>query len=86
MLFFSKGKKCICGEDNKVYYYEPIPLYKLIKNKPLEYAHFKEFLKCYKERKITPHSYLVSIKELEERNAKNPNLREEKPCVKSKKF
>ncbi|MCW1332579.1 SAM-dependent DNA methyltransferase, partial [Campylobacter jejuni] len=38
--------------------------------------------KIYKERKITPHSYLVSIKELEERNydlsAKNPNSKEEK--------
>lgn len=82
VLFFSKGKRSICGEDDKVYYYELIPPFKLTKNKPLEYAHFEEFLKIYKERKITPHSYLVSIKELEERNydlsAKNPNSKEEK--------
>lgn len=82
MLFFSKGKRSICKDDENVYYYELIPPYKLTKNKPLEYAHFEEFLKCYKERKITPYSYLVSKKELEERNydlsAKNPNLKEEK--------
>ncbi|TBR78826.1 SAM-dependent DNA methyltransferase [Campylobacter novaezeelandiae] len=82
VLFFSKGKSCICSDDDKVYYYELIPPFKLTKNKPLEYAHFKEFLKCYKERKITANSWLVSKKELEERNydlsAKNPNLKEEK--------
>ncbi len=65
-----------------MYYYELIPPYKLTKNKPLEYAHFKEFLKCYKERKITANSWLLSKKELEERNynlsAKNPNVKEEK--------
>lgn len=81
VLFFSKGKKCICEGDG-VYYYELIPPYKLTKNKPLEYAHFKEFLKYYKERKITANSWLVSKKELEERNydlsAKNPNSKEEK--------
>ncbi len=81
VLFFSKSKKCICEGDG-VYYYELIPPYKLTKNKPLEYAHFKEFLKCYKERKITANSWLVSKKELEERNydlsAKNPNVKEEK--------
>lgn len=82
VLFFSKGKSCICSDDDKVYYYELMLPFKLTKNKPLEYAHFKEFLECYKERKITPHSYLVSIKELKERNydlsAKNPNAKEEK--------
>ncbi|TBR81743.1 SAM-dependent DNA methyltransferase [Campylobacter novaezeelandiae] len=82
VLFFSKGKSCICSDDDKVYYYELIPPFKLTKNKPLEYAHFKEFLKCYKERKITANSWLVSKKEFEERNydlsAKNPNLKEEK--------
>ncbi len=80
-MFFSKGKSCICSDDDKVYYYELIPPFKLTKNKPLEYAHFKEFLECYKERKITPHSYLISIKELEKRNydlsAKNPNAKKE---------
>lgn len=54
----------------------------MTKNKPLEYTHLQEFLKCYKERKITANSYLVSKKELEERNydlsAKNPNVKEEK--------
>ncbi|EAJ5687128.1 type I restriction-modification system subunit M [Campylobacter lari] len=83
VLFFSKGQRSICGEnDENVYYYELIPPFKLTKNKPLEYAHFDEFLKCYKERKITPNSYLVSKKELKERNydlsAKNPNTKEEK--------
>ncbi len=72
----------INSKKYKFRYYELIPPFKLTKNKPLEYAHFEEFLKIYKERKITPHSYLVSIKELEERNydlsAKNPNSKEEK--------
>lgn len=83
VLFFSKGLNSILkANDDKVYYYELIPPYKLTKNKPLEYAHFKKFLKCYKERKITANSWLVSKKELEERNydlsAKNPNVKEEK--------
>lgn len=52
VLFFSKGVRSILnGQDSSVYYYELIPPYKLIKNKPLEYAHFKEFLECYKEEK-----------------------------------
>lgn len=52
VLFFSKGLNSILKtNDDKVYYYELIPPYKLTKNKPLEYAHFKEFLKCYKEKK-----------------------------------
>lgn len=83
VLFFSKGLNSILkANDDKVYYYELTPPYKLTKNKPLEYAHFKEFLKCYKERKITANSWLLSKKELEERNydlsAKNPNVKEEK--------
>lgn len=81
VLFFSKGKKCICEGDG-VYYYELIPPFKLTKNKPLEYSHFKDFLKCYKDRKITPNSYIVSLEELRNRNydlsAKNPNTKEEK--------
>ncbi|CAM2915115.1 type I restriction-modification system subunit M [Helicobacter burdigaliensis] len=83
VLFFSKGVRSILeGQDSSVYYYELIPPYKLTKNKPLEYAHFREFLECYKERKITPHSYLVSLESLRARNydlsAKNPNAKEEK--------
>ncbi|TWO26066.1 class I SAM-dependent DNA methyltransferase [Campylobacter insulaenigrae] len=81
VLFFSKGQKCICDGDG-VYYYELIPPFKLTKNKPLEYSHLQEFLTCYKERKITQNSYIVSLEELEERNydlsAKNPNVKEEK--------
>lgn len=65
-----------------MYYYELIPPYKLTKNKPLEYTHFDEFLKCYKDRKIMANSYLVSLEELKNRNydlsAKNPNIKEEK--------
>lgn len=84
VLFFSQGERKITNaKDTNVYYYELIPPYKLTKNKPLEYAHFKEFLECYKERKITPNSYLVSLEELRARNydlsAKNPNTKTEKP-------
>ncbi|MBZ7928569.1 N-6 DNA methylase [Campylobacter molothri] len=83
VLFFSKGLRSIIDEKTKdVYYYELIPPYKLTKNKPLEYTHFDEFLKCYKDRKITANSYLVSLEELKNRNydlsAKNPNVKEEK--------
>ena len=47
MCFFSlKVKNVFAGEDNKVYYYELIPPFKLTKNKLLEYAHFEEYLKC----------------------------------------
>ncbi|KAB0478852.1 N-6 DNA methylase, partial [Pseudomonas vancouverensis] len=42
VLFFSKGLNSILkANDDKVYYYELIPPYKLTKKKPLEYAHFK---------------------------------------------
>ncbi|MBZ7947162.1 N-6 DNA methylase [Campylobacter sp. RM10541] len=83
VLFFSKGLRSIIDEKTKdVYYYELIPPYKLTKNKPLEYTHFDEFLKCYKDRKITANSYLVSLEELKNRNydlsAKNSNVKEEK--------
>ncbi|MFG5109181.1 N-6 DNA methylase, partial [Campylobacter lari] len=86
VLFFSKGVRSILkGQDSSVYYYELIPPYKLTKNKPLEYAHFKEFLECYKERKITPHSYLVSLESLRARNydlsAKNPNANKEEKAL-----
>lgn len=81
VLFFSLGKRFL-NDSDEVYYYELVPPYKLTKNKPLEYEHFKDFLACVKERKITESSWLVSKSELAYKNydlsAKNPNIKEEK--------
>lgn len=81
VLFFSLGKRFLNYSD-EVYYYELVPPYKLTKNKPLEYEHFKDFLSCIKERKITDNSWLVSKSELASKNydlsAKNTNVKEEK--------
>ena len=81
VLFFSLGKRFL-NDSDEVYYYELVPPYKLTKNKPLEYEHFKDFLVCVKECKITENSWLVSKSELALKNydlsAKNPNIKEEK--------
>ena len=44
VLFFDRK-----GSTTEIFYYEVNPPYKLTKNKPLLYEHFKEFLEIWKE-------------------------------------
>ena len=70
VLFFERK-----GSTKEIFYYELTPPYKLTKNKPLLYDHFKEFLEVYKERKITKNSWIVDVNDIKEYDisAKNPN-------------
>ena len=70
VLFFDRK-----GSTNEIFYYELTPPYKLTKNKPLQYEHFKEFLAIWKERKITENSWIVNVNDIKDYDisAKNPN-------------
>lgn len=70
VLFFERK-----GMTSDIYYYEINPPYKLTKNKPILYEHFKEFLECYKERKLTDNSWILHLNDIKEYDisAKNPN-------------
>jgi type I restriction enzyme M protein len=70
VLFFDRK-----GSTSDIYYYEVNPPYKLTKNKPILYEHFKEFLDSWKERKLTDNSWIVQVNDIKEYDisAKNPN-------------
>ncbi len=70
VLFFDRK-----GSTTEIFYYEVNPPYKLTKNKPLLYEHFKEFLEIWKERKITQNSWMVNVNDIKDYDisAKNPN-------------
>jgi len=70
VLFFDRN-----GSTSDIYYYEVNPPYKLTKNKPITYEHFKEFLECWKDRKLTENSWIVNVETIEDFDisAKNPN-------------
>jgi len=69
-LFFDRN-----GSTSDIYYYEVNPPYKLTKNKPIIYEHFKEFLECWRDRKLTDNSWIVNVNDIKDFNisAKNPN-------------
>ena len=73
VLFFDRS-----GATSDIYYYEVNPPYKLTKNKPILFEHFKDFLDCWRERKLTDNSWVVTISDVKEYDisAKNPNKRE----------
>ena len=58
IIFFDRN-----GSTSEIYYYEVNPPYKLTKNKPLNYGHFKDFLECWKDKKITKNSWIVNLDE-----------------------
>jgi len=66
------------GSTQDIYYYEVNPPYKLTKNKPINIDHFKEFLSVWKDRKITPNSWIVNLSDIKDFDisAKNPNKNE----------
>jgi len=70
VLFFDRK-----GSTSDIFYYKVNPPYKLTKNKPINYEHFKEFLELWEERKETENSWVVNVDEIKEFDisAKNPN-------------
>lgn len=69
IIFFDKTTS-----TSEIWYYEVTPPYKLTKNKPITYEHFKEFLQLYPHRTDSDHSWTVKVTELEDfdLSAKNP--------------
>ena len=70
VLFFDRN-----GSTSDIFYYEVNPPYKLTKNKPIRYEHFKEFLDVWEDRTLTDNSWLVNINDIKDFDisAKNPN-------------
>ena len=70
VLFFERK-----GRTTDIYYYEVKPPYKLTKNKPIQYEHFKKFLEVWRERKLTDNSWIVNVNDIADYDisAKNPN-------------
>ena len=70
VIFFDRN-----GSTSDIFYYEVNPPYKLTKNKPINYDHFKEFLDVWSDRKITDNSWIVNVNDIKDFDisAKNPN-------------
>lgn len=69
IIFFERS-----GGTSDIWYYEVNPPYKLTKNKPIQYEHLEDFIKCYKKRSKTENSWIVKVKDIEDFDisAKNP--------------
>ncbi len=70
IIFFDRD-----GSTTDIFYYEITPLYKLTKNKPIQFEHFAGFLDIWQERKLTDNSEVVNIADIKDYaiSAKNPN-------------
>ena len=70
VIFFDRD-----GSTQDIFYYEVNPPYKLTKNKPIKYEHFKEFLDIWEKRTLMDNSWIVNITDIKEFDisAKNPN-------------
>ncbi len=70
VVFFDRN-----GSTSDIFYYEVNPPYKLTKNKPIQYEHFKEFLESWESRTLTDNSWIVNINDIKDFDisAKNPN-------------
>jgi len=70
VIFFDRN-----GSTSDIFYYEVNPPYKLTKNKPIQYEHFKEFLDVWEKRELTDNSWIVNINDIKDFDisAKNPN-------------
>jgi type I restriction enzyme M protein len=62
------------GATSDIWFYELVPPYKLTKNKPIQYDHFKEFLDLKYKRTETDNSWLVKVEDIKDYDisAKNP--------------
>ncbi len=70
VIFFDRN-----GSTSDIFYYEVNPPYKLTKNKPIQYEHFKEFLDTWQKRELTDNSWIVHVNDIKDYDiaAKNPN-------------
>jgi type I restriction enzyme M protein len=70
VIFFDRK-----GSTSDIFYYEVNPPYKLTKNKPIQYDHFKEFLDIWEDRKLTDNSWIVNVNDIKDFDisAKNSN-------------
>ncbi len=71
------------GATSDIWFYELIPPYKLTKNKPIQYEHFKQFLELFKSRKETDNSWIVNVNDIKDYDlsAKNPNAEQEEELL-----
>lgn len=62
------------GRTQSIWYYEVNPPYKLTKNKPIQYEHFKEFLDLLPVKGDSENSWTVKVSEISnyDLSAKNP--------------
>ena len=60
-----------------------MPPYKLTKNKPIQFDHFKEFLELYESKKESDNSWLVKVEDIKDYDisAKNPNAAQEEELL-----
>lgn len=70
IIFFDR-----VGSTKDIRFYEVNPERKLTKNKPITFEDMWDFLKCFKDKKITENSWTVNVNDLKEYDlsAKNPN-------------
>jgi len=71
------------GATSDIWYYELIPPYKLTKNKPIQYDHFKQFLELFESRIETDNSWIVNVNDIKDYDlsAKNPNIEQEEELL-----
>ena len=71
------------GATSDIWYYELVPPYKLTKNKPIQFDHFKEFLDLKDKRTETDNSWIVKVEDVKDYDisAKNPNAAEEEELL-----
>jgi len=70
ILFFDRN-----GSTSEIYYYEVNPSHKLTKNKPILFEHFKEFIKCWPDRKLTDNSWIVNVSDVKDYDISAKNLK-----------
>ncbi len=70
VIFFDR-----VGSTKNIRYYEVNLDRKLTKNKPITSEELQDFLKCFKDKKITENSWMVDINDIKDYDlsAKNPN-------------
>jgi len=70
VIFFDRN-----GSTSDIFYYEVNPPYKLTKNKPIQYEHFREFLDVWEDRTLTDNSWIVNINDIKEFDISAKNLK-----------
>ncbi len=70
VIFFDR-----VGSTKDIRFYEVNLDRKLTKNKPITFEDMGDFLKCYKDKKITENSWIINVNDIKDfdLSAKNPN-------------